>query len=353
MRHFAVALCFHLIGAASLPAQSAQPDDLEKSVNRGLEFLQRAQDADGGWRLGRQKSTAATSLAVMAFLSAGHVPGEGPYGETILKGIRSVLKVQQPGGLLLAEESGYTMYEHGIGTLMLAEVAGMTDAELAPRVKKALEKAVAIILKAQKMEGIYAGGWRYQVTSVDADVSVTGWQMLALKAARNLGCDVPARRVDQAVEFLKRCQDGQTGGFCYQPSSTVTPACTATAVLCLELCHRHHSPEALRGGSLMLRHTPTVEQANFAYGVYYQSQACFQLGGHYWNVFRPRLLATLLPLQKQDGSWSAGRYDTILGLNYSTAMAILALSVEYRYLPIYQRGDDQEVAGAPKGECDK
>src|SRR5262249_48347978 len=143
------------------------------------------QDADGAWKLSGAKSPAVTSLAVMAFLSAGHVPGEGPYGNTITRGVRWVLTAQQPDGLIPSRTSrGYTMYEHGISTLMLAEVVGMTDAALAPRVTKALEKAVAVVLKAQRLEGVAAGGWRYQVEGLDADISVSGWQLLALKAAR-------------------------------------------------------------------------------------------------------------------------------------------------------------------------
>ena len=40
------------------------------------------------------------------------------------------------------------MYHHGIATLMLAEVAGMTDGDLGGEVRRALEKAVALILQA-------------------------------------------------------------------------------------------------------------------------------------------------------------------------------------------------------------
>ena len=57
----------------------------------------------------------------MAFLSAGHVPGEGKYGRTISDGVSWVLAQQRPNGLL-ASEGGHEMYHHGIATLMLCEV---------------------------------------------------------------------------------------------------------------------------------------------------------------------------------------------------------------------------------------
>ena len=43
-------------------------------------------------------------------------------------------------------------------------------------------------------------------------------------------------------------------------------------------------------------------------------------------------------IQDRDGSWLSGDgQDRSGGRNYCTAMAVLALAIEYRYLPIYQR----------------
>jgi hypothetical protein len=52
----------------------------------------------------------------------------------------------------------------------------------------------------------------------------------------------------------------------------------------------------------------------------------------------PKLVAILLAHQSRDGSWlSDDAHDRTGGRNDCTAMAVLALTVEYRYLPIYQR----------------
>src|SRR5262249_61862506 len=99
-------------------------------------------------------------LAVMAFLSAGHVPGEGRYGATVERGVRWMLKQQLANGII-ANDDRQLMYHHGIATLMLAEVAGMTDGELAGEVRAKLAKAVAVILRAQRGgTGQASGGWR-------------------------------------------------------------------------------------------------------------------------------------------------------------------------------------------------
>lgn len=330
------------LAAAAEPARRTPVDD---AVDRALRFLQRQQEDDGSWKAGRMgKNPAITSLAVMAFLSAGHVPGEGPYGDTVSRGVRWVLHAQQTNGLI-ASDGGHEMYHHGICTLMLAEVVGMTtDAKLADEVRRRLEKAVAVVLKAQRSGGVDNGGWRYRVAPVDgSDISVTGWQIMALRAAKNVGCDVPPEAIDRAVEYLKRCWDPRSGGFRYTPYSGPTVPCTGTSILGLELCgkERHHTPEALHGGAYLLRSPPRWNTPHFFYSVYYCSQATFQLGDNYWSFFRPTLHEALLRNQKDSGCWVGGDFDgQAYGANYCTAMAVLALTVEYRYLPIYQRGEE-------------
>jgi prenyltransferase beta subunit len=237
------------------------------------------------------------------------------------------------------------MYEHGISTLMLSEVAGMTDAPLGKKIREAVRKAVKVILTAQRTgAGKERGGWRYQVKHVNgSDISVTGWQIMALRAARNIGCDVPVDAIDRAVDFIKRCQDPVSGGFKYEPNSGVTIPCTGTSILALELCGKnlHKSPEVIKAGNYLLKNIKgNVLRGRggfYYYMVYYCSQATFQLGDGYWNIYREEMHKALLPNQNaQDGSWK----DPAQGDSYATAMAVLALAVEYRYLPIYQRSEE-------------
>jgi prenyltransferase/squalene oxidase-like repeat protein len=325
------------LAASMVGAQPARPRDAaEQRIDRALAFLKSMQDAAGAWQLERAPNTAATGLAVMALLSAGHVPGEGPYGVTVEKGIRWVLRQQSPEGVF--DQTPIQMYHQGICTLMLAEAAGMTDAKLGAEVRAGLGKAVKVILKAQATEGTDRGGWRYNVDSNAGDVSVTGWQILALRAAKNLGCDVPAERIDQAMAYLASCRDPATGGFCYTPGGQMTVACTGTAVLCLEICSkdRPRSREALQGGSVLLRTPPQWNSQYFFYSIYYGAQATFQLGNNYWNFYRPHLHKVLFDHQQNNGSW----IDDQFGPAYATAMSVLALTVEYRFLPIYQRHEE-------------
>jgi len=345
---------FLAAAVVALPAcadqPTGQPDAVDQSVKKALTFLRSSQDPDGCWRsfgFGQVKSAGVTGLGVMAFLSAGHVPSEGEHARAIEKGVRWVLARQRPNGVI-ATDGEFEMYHHGICTLMLAEVVGMCRGELADEVRKKLAKAVNVILKAQRQDGLHAGGWRYTVYGSDADLSVTGWQLLALRAAKNVGCDVPAESIERAVAYVRRCYDEPRGAFAYTVRGYLTVPCTGTGVLGLELCGKdlHRCRESLRAGTFILRSPVGLDQQHCFYGLYYCSQAMFQLGDRYWDVYRPRLHEVLLPNQRDDGAWVGldGEARRV-GPNYSTAMGILALTVEYRFLPIYQRAEEAPEKG--------
>ncbi len=321
---------------------AASPSD--ESIRRALAYLKEAQKPDGGWDAGFGRATSVTSLAVMAFLASGHVPGEpGPYREAIERGVRYVLAHQRPNGMLVSNTSHGPMYCHGISTLMLAEVVGMAgDAALAEECRAALTRAVELILKAQDAPGKQAdprqgGGWRYQPTSTDSDLSVSGWQVMALRAAKGAGSAVPSEYIDRAVGYLKRCS-AKGGGFGYQPGGGPNNPRTGTGILALEVCGEHRAAEAVAGAEYLVKHPPRWGSQYFFYEVYYCPQALSRVGDEYFDAYYPKLVAILLEHQDRDGSWLSGDgNDRAGGRVYCTAMAALALAVEYRYLPIYQR----------------
>lgn len=337
-----VLLVVLLIGIRTVAADDRTERDkqIDAAIAKALDHLAKRQNPSGAWTLdGQGESTSATSLAVMAFLAAGHVPGEGPYNQTIQRGVRWVLDHQQPNGMLVTERGHGPMYAHGISTLMLAEVAGMTDEALATKCREALKQAVRVILSAQSVrkDRSNAGGWRYHPSSNDSDLSVTGWQLLALRAAKNLGCDVPAEHIDAAVEYVKRCST-RNRGFGYQPGSGSSPTRAGTGILCLEICGVHHSPEAVGAADALLQDPLRADQEWFYYGAYYCTIGMFQVGGKHWEQGKGHLIPLLLNLQAQDGSWSGRQgQERNIGTVYATSLAVLALSVEYQYLPIYQR----------------
>lgn len=326
---------------ASAELDAARQAEVDTAVARALDYIASQQESTGAWKTDSYgECTAATSLAVMAFMAAGHLPGEGPYGTQIDRGIRWVLEHQEDNGMLVHRRSHGPMYSHGISTLMLAEAAGMVNEADAADLRRALERAVKLILESQNVDKDrrHAGGWRYQVDSRDSDLSVTAWQVLALRAAKDVGCDVPAESIDYAIEYVKNCSVRDNRGFGYQPGSGQTQTLTGTGITALEVCGVHHAPESIGGANWLLDNPLDYGSNYYFYGVYYTGVGMFKMGDRYAERTHERLVNLLLPRQDGNGSWESPHGgERGIGRIYSTSLGVLALTIEYRYLPIYQR----------------
>lgn len=329
-----------------LPDRRNVEDQCDLAIGKALAYLAATQQDNGTWGGGFGSNTAVVSLAVLAFLARGHVPDDGPYGEVVNRGVDFVVSSQRKNGLIFTQGGG-PMYSHGISTLMLAEVVGMTSGERERRVREALARAVKLILDAQRIKQAnsrFGGGWRYQPTSKDSDLSVTGWSLMALKAAKNAGAVVPVNAINDAVAYVKRSYV-KGGGFSYQPGSKgASVAMTSTGVLCLQIAGYHllaesgkrFHPEALSSGEWLIKHPlKKYGGGHFHYAVYYVAQATWQLGGKYWEFWRPHFEKLALANQNTDGSWPVVYKQA--GPTFSTSMMVLSLAVKYCYLPIYQR----------------
>ena len=332
-----------IVPAASAAAIDERvPPKVEAAVDRALAWLGKTQKDDGSWPQGHGASTAVPALAAKAFLARGHVPGQGPYGEHINKAIDYVLSKQQPDGLLSASNSNASMYEHGIAASMLGEAYGMVDDARKNKIERALAKAVKMTLDAQavRKDPLSAGGWRYQRASPDSDISVTGWQLMALRAAANCGAYVPKSSLEAGREYVRRCAYRNGPGFTYQAGhGTPGPARTGTAIVSLEMLGAHHTPEAKAGGDYLLENPVTNPSEGFYYySIYYIAQALHHLGDRYYDQGYPKLRDSLLANQGPEGTWPVGSgQEQEAGEAYRTSMAVLALCVPYRYLPLFQK----------------
>jgi len=330
------------------PALQKYQKPVDEAIDRALAYLAKEQNKDGSWPGPMRRNTAIASLCVMAFLAKGHTPGTGPHGDVLNKGIDFVIDSAQHNGLLVGDTRSHgPMYSHTIATLMLSEVTGMVTPERQTKLDAALGNALRLILTAQDVRKAtkHQGGWRYQHNSRDSDISCSGWALMSLRSARNNGAAVPKKAIEEAVRFVMHCRS-RDGGFGYQPGNGPGLARTGTALLCLELCGQHRTDVTKQGGDWVLkyigldgssRHRGRNEHF-FYYGMYYCAQGMFQLGEDHWEKFGAYMYDLLLKMQETDGSWpETGGNERQAGRGYSTAMAILAMSVAYRQLPIYQR----------------
>lgn len=333
---------------------------LERSLDLALPWLATQQNDDGSFRTLDPGQPAVTALCVLAFLSRGHMPGEGRYGTVIDKGIEFTLGCQHADGLLARHYPSMAMsahnpvhtanYNHAIAGLMLSEAYGITHGTTNARIKRALGSALKWAWKRVPNPKRYAwdeGGWRYGKyrQTMDSDMSVTSWHLMFLRSCRNAGFEVPSQYIDEGLEFVRRCYEPKGPCFVYAPGERrVTRAMTGAGVLSLSLGGEHHTKMARQAGGWLLRHPfdryNVIEFGGdaYLYGAFYSSQAMFQLGGHYWADFYPRLVDTLVRHQSTDGSWreDAGRGD-LFGRAYATSLAVLTLTTPYQLLPIFQR----------------
>jgi len=335
-------LCIAILTCGGASAQT--PDDAElnaridRSVERGLEYLASHQKADGSYDRGYGRSAAIPALAGMAFLAKGYLPGEGPYGENINRALDYVMSCANNAGYFGDKENG-KMYAHAIATLFLSEVSGMVDPERQQKIDVALAKAIKIILDAQavRKNAHHQGGWRYSPSSSDSDMSCSGWALMALRSCRLNGGAVPPKAISDAVEYVKRHHSTDTGSFGYQDPHGNALTLTGAGILCLELCGQHNDPATLRAAGYLMKNFRNLTNSDRTfYGLYYTSQGLFQLGGESWQMFSTWMYETFIPMQKSDGSWDKGEEGSP---PYQTAMCILAFTVPYRQLPIYQRDE--------------
>lgn len=340
-------VCFLFSGLYLLAVEPRIEDDLnvlktlvvedktDIAVRKGLAWLVAHQDAKQG-NFGTKLPHAYTALSCMALLAAGEQPGRSEYGRALQKGILYLVdKADRNRGYLGGD--GSRMYGHGIATLVLCEAYGMLNSPDAnQRVGKAVDAALKVTIRAQvRGKGGHRGGWRYEPTSQDADLSVTAWQILTLRAAKNCGFDVPEKVVHEALEYVRGLHSG--AGFSYQHGRAPTPAMQAAGIVCLKMLEADTSEAdkaKIATTAKSLEKVDSSQGHNYYYQSYYLATANNMLGEKYQSSFLPELEKSLTRLQREDGQFN--KHSGNDGGIYSTAFAVICLSVRYQYLPIYQ-----------------
>jgi hypothetical protein len=338
-------------------ASAAEPvdssDSVDATVQRAIKYLISKQRADGAI-VEHQNETTMTSLAIMAMASAGTTAAENsPRGTAMRKALNFVLTGdRQDKDGYYGNRDGSRMYGHGITSLMLTEMLGMgADADQDALIYARCQKAINLILSAQKQSKRVQdrGGWRYTPNSNDSDLSVSVWQLMALRSAKNDGLDVPAEAIQQAIDYLKRSYTsrldsrgvpvGGPAGFSYIPDqNNPTYTMTAAGLLAMQVCGEYESPLVAGAADWLLAHPPQWNERFFFYGTYYYAQGMYQRGGEHAATADRLVKQMLLDRQQPDGSWSApSGEEGGAGKIYSTSLAVLSLSVKYHYLPIYQK----------------
>jgi squalene cyclase len=345
----------------------AEWNRVDAAVQRALKWLAGQQQSDGSFPTLDTGQPGVTSLCMMAFVAHGHVPQQGPYGERLERAADYVVSCQKENGLVskLGPDGpritrrvshtigGVATYNHAISSLMLSELYGMSPPERARRLQSAIDNALTATLEMQdwpKEHPDDRGGWRYidDFDHIDSDLSVTGWQLMFLRSAKNAGFAVPEKRIDDAIAFVRRCFDEREGIFLYSKRrDSRTRSMAGAGILALAHAGFHNSREAQRAGDWLLQRgfddynatIPGQRSDRYHYGLFNCCQAMYQLGGHYWEQFYPPAVNAVLANQQADGSWPIdSQYnDAPYGNAYSTALVVIMLGASNQLIPIFQR----------------
>lgn len=204
------------------------PENVVRSINRGLNWLVQAQHESGGWGAGShsrqhimdphavQTDPATTSMVAMAILRSGSTLTKGEYATQLGKALEYILRSveQSPAATYNITELTGTQIQTKLGanidvvlaSQFLSNMVEHTEHNkaLQARVKKSLNTCVAKIQRAQDRDGSISGdGW--------AGVLQSSFATTALEAAQATGANVDEDALKKAREFQKGNYDAKTG----------------------------------------------------------------------------------------------------------------------------------------------
>lgn len=312
------------------------PRDVREIYERGLNYLVKTQSDDGTWSNEGDRGPGVTAMALMVLLASGEDPNFGPYSNHVRKAIRAIIRAQDAN-------TGYyggSMYHHGFAMLALSEAYGVVDdrrlwaGEQSVRsIGQSLELAVRCAITSQKKNPYHA--WRYSPDAGDADTSVAGAVLMGLLAARNAGIEVPDEVVNKAIEYFVS-MTGESGFVAYAGGLGgfgESAARSSIATLVYAISRRKdlpqfkytldHIKQFLDGGA---------NNHYLEYTRYYQAQALFQGDVEAWDRWNKNLVRQIKASQLSDGSLRGSH-----GAVVATSLNMLALAVNFRFLPIYER----------------
>ncbi len=281
---------------------------------------------------------AGTALALLAFLGDGQTHLRGYYAANVDRGLKFLLAHQlrqKPAGYF-----GGEMYAHAMATIAVCEAYGLTHDE---KLHRAARAALQLIANSQNK----TGGWRYQPGSKDADTSVTGWQIQALKAGDQAGIAIPPVVWKEAGRWLDSCVLDGGAAYGYQIHNRGSATNSAIGLLCRAYLGGDRYQEGFRTGVARLRGAPP-SAGRSQYANYYTTHLMRHVGGEDWDLWNAQIRDFLVAGQEKGdpqrrhaaGSWDpAGDvHGHEGGRIMMTALALLNLEVYYRSVPLGWRG---------------
>lgn len=330
----------------SLLKQFGGTAETEAAVELGLAWLARQQNSDGSWSLlgpypaggAYENRTAATAMALNAFLGAGYTHKSGKYSAKVTAGLKWLLARQDSSGFFAAgEPSQQYMYAQAIASIAVIEAYGMTE-------DRTLQLPAQAAIKFAEESQSKLRGWRYAPRE-DADLSVTGWYVMVLATGQMAGLTVDRHLFKTVNSFLDSVSFEDYSRYSYTQQRGPSLTMTAEGMLCriyLGWPKDHPALQAAVRDDLLANLPDADAVEGSVYYTYYATQVLHHVGGDSWKTWnaamRTALPDTQIKIGPDRGSWTPGSdmFGDAGGRLYVTCLNLYCLEVYYRHLALYK-----------------
>ncbi len=327
----------------------------KKALMWALRWLKEHQEPDGHWDTAKyagatthhgedSNDVGVSSLALLAFLGAGHSTTFGKYRDTVRRGVNWLITRQRGSG-----QVGPHVYHSAIGLMALAEAYAMSPgAPDEARLRAAAQRAANWAVQSQNADG----SWGYKPNGERSDLSVTGWWVMGIKSAKVAELKVPMSAFQKALQFIERmtASNGMADYMSKNGSrSNKGDRMTPVSLTSLQFLGRPRTDAKVRGCAAKSIDDGVPNAGDFDfYRWYYQALGLFQMGveSNYWKQFNGAMKGTLIntqiktgSFQDKKGSWDPE--DTISGEAWGrvgqTALGALMLEIYFRYKEVHKQ----------------
>ena len=326
----------------------------EEAVVKSLRWLKKQQNGNGSWGDGQFKASM-TGITLLAYLAHCETPLSEEFGENVLKGISFLVDLGMKNPVI-SEQPGLkeVCYDHAVATYALCEAytfCKQMDIPSISNLERVVVKAVDRILDAQCPNG----GWAYSYNNrinPNIDLSVTGWNVQALKAAEHGGIKPTKGEIRTALrKAAMYCRKNvmPDGKFSYKENGeNPRSSLVGVGVLSLQMTGNGSDSAARKGLDWIKNNVKTLEWGKGSgtenvksnlYMHYYCVQAAMNRSGDVWASYNKAFRDAVLGGQKPDGSFSnndTGYAECLSGKSkniYRQCLATLMLETYYRFLP--------------------
>lgn len=297
---------------------------------RGLDWLQKQQNANGSW--GSENQSLLTGYALASYLTQGY---DSHQEATVKSAVTWLIELSTKNEGLLCSGNKLTpqgRIEHAICSYVLSEYFdGIKDEQ----VKSALSSAVQQIVASQNKDG----GWQFGAEKSDDDFRLVAWNYIALANVENIELKLPdvQKCLDSALKWFAT-KEREDGGYkrIEHPNIPSDPwRITGIFIFArlqwgeLSRSRCHLSMQWLLNEAK--KHPIKYKEAELDLETcFYNTQATLIFGGEAWDWWSKWFWDEIEHAQNEDGSWPVpgGKFPGLQSANtkdgaiYRTAICL-------------------------------